>query len=341
MTGLRLVFLAWVLLFATQAWAQSAEEAQRQLRMREAEIRYLRQRIEALEKERAGPARPERKPAAAVPSKPAVAAAPPAAPDKPEDEEDELGRALERTLVQQGALVLAPHVYELQPDVSYVHWDRSRSVIRQEFEGALSLRAGVGWQSQLELRLPYRQVETESDSATGAGNAELTFSSQLAREGGWSPGLIGALTWSARAERDGFDGELPTGSGFDVLQVGLTAVRTRDPLVFFAGASYAVSQSREISGTKVQPGGILGVRFGSALAASPHTSANIGLNLGFVRETRLNDEPVPDSDTVLGTFQVGFATVLSRSVMLNLSADLRVTGDVPDFRLSASLPIRF
>jgi len=126
-----------------------------------------------------------------------------------------------------------------------------------------------------------------------------------------------------------------------VLQAGLTAVRTRDPLVFFAGASYAVSQSREIAGTKVQPGEILGVRFGSALAATPHTSANVGLNLGFVHRTRLNGEPVPDSDTVLGTLQIGFATVLSRRIILNLSGDFRVTGDVPDFRLSASLPIRF
>lgn len=329
-----LVLAALLAIPGAGAWAQSAEDLQRELRMRDAEIRYLRQRVEALEKERLGPA-------SGPPSKPAaVASKPAAAPSRPEDEDDELGRALERTLVQQGALVLAPWTFELQPEVAYVHWDRSRSAIRREFEGSLSLRAGLGWRSQLELRLPYRQVETESATATGAGNAELAWSTQLVREGG-APGLIGSLGWSARAQNDGLDGELPTGSGFDVLQAGLTAVRTRDPLVFFAGASYAVAQSREIAGTKVQPGEILGVRFGSALAATPHTSANVGLNLGFVRRARLNGEPVPDSDTTLGTLQIGFATVLSRRIILNLSGDFRVTGDVPDFRLTASLPIRF
>jgi hypothetical protein len=199
------------------------------------------------------------------------------------EDDEELGRALERTLVRQGALVLAPWSFEIEPEASYVHWDRSRSAIRREFEGNLALRAGLGWRSQLELRLPYRQVETATAEATGAGNAELAWSTQLVREGR-APGLIGVLGWSARAENDGLDGELPTGSGFDVLQAGLTAVRTRDPLVFFAGASYAVSQSREIAGTKVQPGEILGLRFGSALAASPHTSANVGSTSGSCAE---------------------------------------------------------
>lgn len=299
-----LVLLA--LVFGAGARAQSVEELKRQLLEREAEIRRLRERLD--------PA--------------------------PEDDA-EFHRALERTLVQQGALVLAPQTYELQPHVSYAHWDRARSPIRREYEGGLTVRAGLGWQSQVELRVPYRQVETASASATAVGDTDLVFSRQLARESAASPGLIGALAWTARTGRDGFDGGVPTGFGFNVLQAGLTAVRTRDPLVFFAGASYAAPLSRDIAGTKIEPGAVLGLRFGSALAASPHTSATVGLNLGFVRRARLDGDPVADSDTVLGTFQVGFATVLSRRMMLNLAGDFRVTGNLPDFRLSASLPIRF
>jgi hypothetical protein len=33
--------------------------------------------------------------------------------------------------------------------------------------------------------------------------------------------------------------------------------------------------------------------------------------------------------------------ILTRRIMLNLATDIRVTGTVPDVRLSASLPIRF
>jgi hypothetical protein len=68
---------------------------------------------------------------------------------------------------------------------------------------------------------------------------------------------------------------------------------------------------------------------------------NLGLNLAFVRTARLGGQRVPESDTVVGTLQVGLATILTRRMMLNLSADLRVTGEVPNFRLSAALPIRF
>jgi hypothetical protein len=68
---------------------------------------------------------------------------------------------------------------------------------------------------------------------------------------------------------------------------------------------------------------------------------NLGLNLAFVRAARLDGQRVAESDTVLGTLQVGFGTILTRRAMLNLSADLRVTGEVPNFRLNAALPIRF
>jgi hypothetical protein len=50
---------------------------------------------------------------------------------------------------------------------------------------------------------------------------------------------------------------------------------------------------------------------------------------------------VPDTDTVFGTLQIGVGTVLSRNVLLNVAGDIRVTGNVPNFRLTLSLPIRF
>jgi hypothetical protein len=60
-----------------------------------------------------------------------------------------------------------------------------------------------------------------------------------------------------------------------------------------------------------------------------------------VSGARVDGERVPDSDDVLATLQIGFSTILGRRVLLSLSGDFRLSGDVPDFRLSASLPIRF
>ena len=262
------------------------------------------------------------------------------ASEKPQDDE-EMDRALERALVQQGGLVLRAGTYELEPQLSYAHWDDRRSGLRHTSEAAIGLRAGVGWDSQFQLRVPYVRVSSDAGSETALGDIGVSFSTQIASERGARPGVIAQVAWLARTGEDGFDGGVPTGGGFNVLQAGLTAVKRRDPLVFYGGLSYAAPQSREISGVRVEPGDTLGVRFGSILAASPESSATLGLNLGFVRATRLDGERVPDSDTVNSTLQIGFSNILTRRVPLTLSGDFRLSGDVPDFRLSASLPVRF
>jgi len=308
--------LALAALFFAQAQAvraQSAEELQRMLKERDARIQELIRRIQALEKDR---------PAAS-------------------EEDEELNRALERTLVQQGGMLLRAGAGELEPQLSYAHWDKSRSALRHVGEAALVFRAGLGWESQFQARVPYLHVSTASASATDFGDIELSLSRQLVRESGPVPSLVASLGWLIRTGNDAFAAEVPTGGGFNVLQAGATALKRHDPLVYYAGLSYAWPRARHIGGTEIEPGDTLGVRLGSILAASPEASVNVGLNLSFVRATRLDGKRVADSDTVLGTLQIGFGTILSRSVMLNVSGDFRVTGNVPNFRLNASLPIRF
>ena len=297
-----------MLLAPVVAYPQSAEELQRLLEERDATIRQLQERLRASE--------------------------------KPQDDE-EMDRALERALVQQGGLVLRAGTYEIEPQLSYAHWDKRRSTLRHASEAALGLRAGLGWDSQFQLRVPYLHVRSSADSETGLGDIGVSLSRQFASERGAWPSLVASVGWLARTGEDGLDGGVPMGGGFNVVQAGFTAVKRRDPLVFFGGLSYAAPQSREISGVRLEPGDTLGVRFGSILAASPETSATVGLNLGFVSGARVDGERVPDSDEVLATLQIGFSTILGRRVLLSLSGDFRLSGDVPDFRLSASLPIRF
>lgn len=295
------------------AWAQGIDDLQRTIKERDAEIERLQRRIETLEKD----------------------------PRAPSDADDEMNRALERALVRQGGLVLPPGTYELEPQISYAHWDKSRSALRHESEAALSFRAGLPWESQVQARVPYVHVSTSAGSETALGDVDLSLSRQFRGERQSLPSLVGSLSWRSRTGRDGFDGGIPTGGGFDVFQAGLTALKRHDPLVYFGGLSYASAVSRTIAGIEVEPGDALGLRLGGILAARPDTSVNLGLNLAFVRTARLGGQRVPESDTVVGTLQVGLATILTRRMMLNLSADLRVTGEVPNFRLSAALPIRF
>jgi hypothetical protein len=308
------------------AAAQSIEELKRALAERDATIGELRQRVEALEEQR-------------FPKKKGSAAPIPAT--APAKDDEELDRALERTLVQQGGLLLPRGVYEWQPEASYARWDKSRGPLREETATALTLRAGLPWDSQLQVRLPYTHVATANSSGTALGDASLSVSKQLARERqGW-PGIIASLGWSVRTGRDGFDGTAPTGSGFNTVSGALTLVKRQDPLMYYGGISYAHSSSRSIGGADLAPGDARGLRFGGILAATPDTALNVGLNLAFGDRSRFNGQAVADSDATLGTLQIGVGTVLTRDMLLNVSADLRIEGNVPNYRLTASLPIRF
>jgi hypothetical protein len=309
----RLLVLAVALAAASAARAQSVDDLQRMIKERDDRIEELNRRIQTLEKDRA----------------------------RPGEDDEEMNRALERALVQQGGMLLRAGAGEIEPQLSYAHWDKSRSALRHVGEAALVFRAGLGWESQFQARVPYVHVSTAAGSATGFGDIDLSLSRQFVREAGPVPSLVASVGWLSRTGDDQFGAEVPTGGGFNVLQAGATALKRQDPFVHYAGLSYAWPRSRRIAGTELEPGDTLGLRLGSILAASPGASVNVGLNLGFVRAARRDGERVPDSDTVLGTLQVGFGTVLTRSAMVNLSGDFRVTGNVPNFRLNASLPIRF
>jgi len=310
---IRRVLAAGLLAWAGSVLAQSAEELKREIERRDAEIARLKERLAAAEK------------------KPAEA--------QPEDEE--LNRALERTLVQEGLLVLPRGRYELQPQVSYANWDRDRGPLRYEWDGSLTGRAGIGWDTQLLVTVPYLHVATAADSSTELGDVSISATKQLAAERGRVPAVLASLSWVANTGQDPFSGVVPTGSGFDVLQAGVSVLKRADPLVYYGGATYSLPQAHDYSGRKLEPGTSLGVRAGSALAATPYTSVNVAVNLTFQGAAEVDGQRVPDSDTVLGTVQVGFATLLSRSVMLNLGGEFRFSGPVPNFRLTVGLPFRF
>ena len=107
-------------LLATAANAQTVEQLKRELAAKKAQISKLEQRLRELEKRQPAAEKPPvvTAPVATVPAAVPVVAAPP----PPEDEEME--RALERTLVREGVLVLSPWTFEVAPQFSYAHWDK-------------------------------------------------------------------------------------------------------------------------------------------------------------------------------------------------------------------------
>lgn len=304
---MRWIIVAALAAAAASAQAQSVEELQRQLKDRDAKIQELTAALEG----KSGP------------------------------EDEALNRALERTLVQQGAMVLSAGSFELQPQINFAHWDSDRGPLRDEWDAALAFRAGSGRGWQFQAGVPYVHLSTATASASGFGDVSLAVSKQVLNDDGIRPGLLASVGWVARTGKGGFDGRVPTGGGFNVLQTSLTATKRADPLVYFGGVSYSLPQARDVSGLHVEPGDALGVRGGAVLAATPHASLNAGLNLAFVGASRVAGQRVSDSDTVAGALEIGLSAVLSRRVMLNFSGELRVSGPLPNFRLTVAFPIRF
>jgi hypothetical protein len=325
-------------LFATTGNAETVEDLKRELAAKKAYIAKLQQRLRDLEKRPAAP-RPTlvTAPVAPSPSRVPVAAAPPASP-----EDEEMERALERTLVREGALVLPPWTFELTPQFSYAHWDSVQDpFIRNSYSAGLSFRMGLPWQSQVTVSLPYVYDQGRDDfsSSSGLGDAGVLLSKELLiDDGGWVPNLVGSVGWTSPTSRGSAFSPIPYVSGF---QGGLTASKRLDPLVVFLGASYFSSASRDIAGTQSNPSDVAGLRVGGSLAISPSTSITTGFNVAYLTNPHFADFVVPNSDRVLSTVDVGFSTIVWSRTLLNVTAQFGITGHVPDFRLITSLPIRF
>jgi hypothetical protein len=121
----------------------------------------------------------------------------------------------------------------------------------------------------------------------------------------------------------------------------LTAVKRLDPLVAFAGVSYYSQISGDVAGTHFDPSNVIGTRLGASLAVTPTTSITTGVNISFLTDTQSGRVPGPRPDDVLASVDIGFNTLLWQRTFINVTGQFGLTGDIPDFRLITSVPIRF
>jgi hypothetical protein len=370
----------------------------RELRTRDAVIANLLQRVEQLERRvvltaaqldqavagaappRPGigsatgtPAAPEPAPKPEAPGTEQVAAAsqesdqtaPPAAPGQFEVDEDAIDRALERTLVEQGVLLLPVGQAEMEPSFSYtrevvdapsfvtqngVTFVGEQQVRRNEFATAQTLRVGLPFDAQAEVTVPYRYVDQStvtkvgfgersksSSSGYGLGDIRVGLAKTLLREnGGWWPDLVGRIRWDTDTGKSS-DGDVSLGGGFNEISGSLSAVKRQDPLAFIAGISY----ERAFEHNNVRPGDELGFSIGTVLAASPETSLSLSFSQTFSNEVEFDGSDVAGTDGVDGVLSIGAASILGRGLFVNTAVDIGLTDDAPDYAIRASVPIRF
>jgi len=315
---------------ALQPDAQVAD-LQRQLRARDAEIAELRRRIADRHVMDRGPG-----PADAPVLRDGPVRPPP--PEVPEDgAPEDMARALERALVRQGGSVLPERAIEIEPELFYVHSETGAGLRRDTFGSALSVRFGLPWDAQADMRVPYiiRDRQSGGGTASGLGDIDLGLTKILFLEREMTPELLLSARWRTRTGKE--KGNPPTGLGADALQAGLTGVKRLDPLVAYGGLFYTHYRGSD----GVDPGDDIGGRLGAALAVTPDTSVFWGVHVNSSAAMRIDGQRLAGTNRLSGIAELGGATVLGHGVLLNVTAGAGFTSAAPDFFFTVSLPTRF
>jgi hypothetical protein len=288
------------------------------------------------------------------------------APGAVEVDEQAAERALERTLVAGGALLLPAGQAEVEPSFTYARRENdvgsvlidvgdgdltltSPDVERNELTAAVGVRVGLPWESQLELSLPYNFVQqdeildagpagraTRDGWGNGIGDLRVGLAKTVLREGVVRPDLIARVTYNTGiGERD--DNDIVLDGGFSAVTGQLVALRRQDPLAFVASGFY----QKTFDDNNLNPGDQYGFNLGTFLAASPETSLRFQFQTTYIDDIERGGETLSDSDRVEGIFVVGASSILGRGVLLDIAGGVGLTDEAPDYFISISLPIRF
>ena len=280
-----------------------------------------------------------------------------------EVDEQAAQRALERTLIQGGALLLPAWRMEFGPSLSsalnqidfptvVADGETSRlgmsDIERTTFTANMDVRVGLPFDSQLELSLPYQWADEEINTrlqgmpfgqtsqanGRGIGSLKLGLAKTFARERGWRPDVVGRVTWDT-ASGNFTDNGVFIG-GFESIGGSLTFIKRSDPLVFFGSASYR-SFFNEAG---LEPGDQFAYSLGTALAVSPTSSLFASISNQFYSETEFGNEQIDGSDITSAVLNIGASTIISRGFLLNLSTGIGISEDAPDYSIGISATLQ-
>jgi hypothetical protein len=273
-------------------------------------------------------------------------------------------RALERTLVATGALLVPFGQAEVQPTFNYTRREQdvpaqvqsgssisftTAKVKRNELTGTLAMRAGLPWDSQLEFSLPYNYAQqqqildlgslerrTEDNSGSALGDLSVGLATTVVRESGWRPDVIARVTYDSNTGQKRSN-SVPLNGGINQVIGEVDLLKRQDPLAFVASVFY----NKVFEDNGDNPGNEFGATLAAYLAASPATSLRFQLQQTFVDDLKLNHQVVNDSNSVEGLMVIGASSILGQGILLDVSGGIGLTSDAPDYFVQIALPIRF
>lgn len=263
-----------------------------------------------------------------------------------------------------------------------------RQVKTTSATAVLTARYGMGNRFEMEARLPYVYVNSDTVSreiftgsavdrvfnarGSGLGDVEVTARYQLNRGGPDKPYYVAWLRYKSRTGTDLFEVttdcvtrcignttgtglplDLPTGSGFNALQPGITWLFPSDPVVFFGSLSYLHNFERSdvsrtvIGGQKeflgdVEAGDIIGFNLGMGLALNEKAAISIGYDQNIIGKTKQNGQDVAGAVRVtLATLLLGGTYRFNDKASLNVALGAGLTRDTPDLSFTVRVPVTF
>ena len=277
----------------------------------------------------------------------------PPAPGQFEVNPEAAERALERTLVATGNLLVPKGFAEIEPLFSYTRRENPTQVVfdlnRNELSWALDMRFGLPWESQFEIVLPYNLAQQQvTDIAVAPpqqvsnkwgnsfGDLTVGLSKTFVHESGWIPDLLGRVNYEIPTGPENSN-QVPLTSRRSLLAFSLTAVKRQDPLVFVATGGY----TKSYQAGQINLGDQVNFLTGVFLASSPETSLRAVLQNNFVQDVRLNDITFRGSDTVQSILTFGASSILGRGILVDLQAGIGLTTAAPKYTVILSGTYRF
>jgi len=244
-----------------------------------------------------------------------------------------------------------------------------QGVSRNIYTGALVGRYGLTNRLELELRIPYLYRDdtytlrpiavaatrdtVEEFTGSGLGDIETTARYQINQGGPDDPYFVGFLRFKSTTGKGpfdvpinpitGFQDELPTGSGFYILQPGLTVLYPSDPAVLFGSVSFIWNMPRDVGGQigTVEPGNGANANLGLGISLNEKLSLSLGYDhTVFARPTAASNLLLTTAPTAthVGVLLLGAGYQLNDRTFVNFVVGVGATREAPDLQVTLRIP---
>lgn len=257
-----------------------------------------------------------------------------------------------------------------------INLDQTKATV---FTNDYTGRYGITDRINLEANIPYvfrdskfisggaggasTEISEVKARSSGIGDASVAAYYQLVKESARWPDLVASLRVRAPTGRDPFGikliaadpnnnnlnvpQHLPTGTGLWSVTMGMSALRTYDPVILFGNIGYTYNLSKtfddispvldQVQPAKVKLGNAFQVSGGLAIALNDRAAVSFSVSGSIAPTTHIKPADggeygrVPGSSTNTTTFNIGTSYLLPSGWTLNGQLSTGLTPDSPNF----------